>query len=95
MNNTEKIEKFIQDNNLDFSGTGSDLNGNCVILAGYACYLGLDIEDMENIVDKLDILHDTTPDSPWDEFTRVFEYAYENDYGEAWNTDEYKKMYKY
>ena len=29
------VKEFIKNNGLDFSGSGSDLNGNCVILGIY------------------------------------------------------------
>ena len=44
-----KIQKFIKDNGLDFSGSGSDLNGACVILAGYALYENGDKNDFVRI----------------------------------------------
>lgn len=35
----EKVEKFISDNGLDFDDTGSALNSNCTVLAGFICFL--------------------------------------------------------
>lgn len=85
-----KIEKFINDNGLDFSGSGSDLNGNCVILAGYACYLG--IEDVTEVIESITGLLDWTAT---DELKKVFDYAYNNNYGEWWNTSDAKKIYTF
>lgn len=84
-----KIEKFIKDNKLDFTGSGSDLNGNCVILAGYACYLGLSEEDLLASILPLDILDRGM------ELVRVFNYAYKNNYGEYWKTSDAKKTYAF
>jgi len=84
-----KIEKFIKDNKLDFSGSGSDLNGNCVILAGYACYLGL------NHSEFIDLLPSTLLSAAYLELERLLEYAYNHDYGKWWNTPDAKKTYMF
>ena len=83
-----KIKKFVKDNNLDFTGTGSELNGNCVILAGWADHMG--ISNADSILDVIDI-----SDEGVEEFQKVFEYALRNNYGTAWSTKAYEKMYKY
>lgn len=91
-----KIEKFIKDNNLDFTGSGSDLNGQCVILAGYACYL--EIPDIESLIKELD---DFDPKSLLftieanGELNRVFKYALNNNYGDYWKTETAKETYKF
>lgn len=84
-----KIEQFIKDNDLDFSGYESDLNGNCVVLAGYALYIG--IEDYNILLSKFN----KTKISDNTELERVFSYAYNNNYGDWWNTEEAKKKYKF
>lgn len=91
MNELNKIEQFIKDNNLDFVGSGSDLNANCVVLAGYACYLGF-----SNIVDIFNsfINYKITSEAK-DELDRVFEYAVNNNYKSYWTTEEAKKKYKF
>lgn len=88
------IEKFIRLNGLDFSGSGSELNGNCVILAGYAHYLGFDTYD--KLADELysfDPDDEIIPTSCSDELERVFEYAVRNNYGKWWHSEESKKTY--
>lgn len=87
-----KIERFIEDNNIDFSGTGSDFNSSCCIVCGYGCYLGLTFEDfkdqIENLVDNLstdNIL----------ELERVWDYAEYHDYAHYWNTKEAKNTYSF
>lgn len=96
----DKIKKFIEDNKLDFSGSGSDLNGQCVILAGYALYLNLDLKDMLEITDDLEILPAGSRVRlvggscwSWEEFKRVFEYAEANNYGDWWKHKEAHDMY--
>ena len=83
------IKKFIEDNNLDFTGSGSELNGNCVILAGYALHKGLIWEDLE------DIINTEFSSEASHEFDRVFTFAEKRNYGKAWETEDYKKKYIY
>jgi hypothetical protein len=82
------IQNFIVNNSLDFSGRGSGLNGNCVILAGYACYLGVDsIEELiEGVLREID-------EESERELIKVFNYAKKNNYGEYWLTEDAKKTY--
>ena len=94
MTQVEIVKKFIEDNKLDFSGRGSELNGNCTTLAGFICYV-LD-KDLDNylsshgyeIISELDISTDAAV-----ELERVFEYAYNNYYEEFWKTPAAKKEY--
>ena len=50
MSYKEKVEKFIKDNGLDFSGDGSELNSNCVILIGYMLYIGIEEDEQTGMV---------------------------------------------
>ena len=96
MTQVEIVKKFIEGNKLDFSGRGSELNGNCTTLAGFICYV-LD-KDPDNylsshgyeIISELDISTDAAI-----ELERVFEYAYNNYYEEFWKTPAAKKEYKF
>ena len=88
------VKKFIEDNKLDFSGRGSELNGNCTTLAGFICYV-LDndpdnylMSDGHNIITDLDFSADSE-----EELRRVFEYAYGNCYEKFWKTPAAKKEY--
>jgi hypothetical protein len=85
------IEKFITNNKLDFTGSGSDLNGNCVILAGYACYLELDWDDFIKLVEE----NGNVTWTIFDELKRVFEYAQIHNYGEQWKDPNQHKIYIY
>lgn len=85
-----KIAKFIVDNKLDFTGTGSDLNGNCVILAGYACYLELNYAELNDLLPS-GLLTTTA----YLEVERVLEYAEKNNYGDYWETAKAKEIYKF
>ena len=90
----KKVKKFIEDNKLDFSGRGSELNGKCTTLAGFICYV-LD-KDPDNylsshgyeIISELDISTYAAV-----ELERVFEYAYNNYYEEFWKTPAAKEQY--
>ena len=88
------LNEFIENNKLDFSGVGSDLNGNCVILAGYLCYL-LDERDLtsgdgDDAIIQLKLSADATK-----ELDRVFAYAYISSYERWWRSDEAKAQYKF
>ena len=92
MTNLELTNKFIDNNKLDFSGSGSDLNGTCVILAGYICYLvdedDLDRGNGEDIINVLSI-----PTDAKKELLRVFEFAYYGNYDKFWKTQQAKDEY--
>ena len=90
------VEKFIEDNNLDFSGSGSELNGNCVTLAGFICYV-LDSDPKLNtiangidIIEELDINADAAV-----ELERVFNFAWINSYEKFWKTPAAKAQYTF
>ena len=82
------VKQFIEDNNLDFTDSGSSLNSNCVILAGYACVLGLEWSEL------IDFLEDI-PIEDIGELERVFNYARSHNYGAFWETEEAHKLYKF
>ena len=95
MENNEKIVKFIADNKLDLTiGAGSGLNSACVILAGYALHLGIDEVDTLNEYVEESLEGPTSYDYD-EEMNKVFEYAYNNNYGGWWTSAEAKKMYKF
>lgn len=90
------VEKFIEDNKLDFSGSGSELNGNCVTLAGFICYV-LDSDPKLNttttgidIIDELDIDADANL-----ELNRVFAFAWSNSYERFWKTSAAEAQYTF
>lgn len=94
MTQVEIVKKFIEDNKLDFSGRGSELNGNCTALAGFICYV-LDEDpdfnskaDGHNIIDELDFSVDAN-----EELRRVFDYAYNSCYEKFWKTPAAKEQY--
>lgn len=80
-----KIQKFIKSNKLDFTGSGSDLNGACVVLAGYALYLYDDDDDFDRLKEDIEankvysLSHEAEV-----ELERVFDYAYQNNYFMWW-----------
>lgn len=88
----EKVKQFIEDNSLSFEV--GRRNTDSVILAGYCCYLGLDRSDVQEINDSIKEVCPEHDDFEG-EFDRVFEYAYCNNYGQYWNTEEAKKSYKF
>lgn len=84
------VKEFIKNNGLDFSGSGSDLNGNCVTLAGFICYIIDDKDTGYDIIGGLKLSTDAEI-----ELYRVFEYAWMNDYEEFWKTPKAKELYKF
>jgi hypothetical protein len=87
MNNVEKLEKFIKDNNLEFnSGSGGD--SNILALCGYACYIEATSDDCLTAVASNDIDVDN-------EIVRVFDYANSHYYGRWWSTPDAKKQWKF
>lgn len=88
----KKVKKFIEDNKLDLSGSGSELNGNCVILAGFICYV-ISLEegigsDGNEIIAELDISADAAV-----ELERVFDFAWANSYEKFWKIPAAKEQY--
>lgn len=82
MDKIEKIETFIEQNNIDFTGSGSDLNGSYVVVIGYGLYLGLSEDELcEVIPDAVD----------QDDFERIFKCAELNDYGDWWEDEDNRK----
>jgi hypothetical protein len=81
-----KIEKFIKENNLDFTGSGSDLNSNCCVISGYALYLELSFNELRGQMEGM-------ASENWDELRRVFDYAEGANYGEFWTKEEAKSQY--
>jgi hypothetical protein len=92
MTNLEIVKKFIEDNKLDFKGTSSELNGNCVILAGFICYI-LDVNEKtgsegDELIAKLFLSEETR-----DELQRVFNFAWANSYEDFWKIPAAKEQY--
>ena len=87
----ENIKKFIEDNSLSFLGTGSSLNGNCVVLAGYALYKEISLEDL---IDYFEEIPDVAGEA-FEEMERVYNYAEINNYGDWWKREDAKKSYKF
>lgn len=86
----ELIEKFIIENNLDLSETGSALNSTCCIIAGYALHIGITRSS-----DIVSVFVETSSHDFDEELTRVFDYAQKNNYKKFWLTEEAKKQYKF
>lgn len=87
-----KIQQFIVDNKIDLSGTGSELNGNCVILAGFLCYLLVKEDKVE--LDGLNLIQflELSPEAET-ELERVFKYAWTAGYEDFWETEDAKEEY--
>ena len=88
----EKVEKFIKDNELEFSGESSELNGNCTILGGFICHVVFTDGSVsvvgENIIDELPLSIVAKS-----ELQRVYEFAWVSNYENFWETEEAKEQY--
>ena len=92
MTNLELANKFIKENDSDFSASGSVLNWVCCTLAGYICYLidenGLSKSDGDDIIELIPI-----PANARTELLRVFDFAYYGNYETFWRTQQAKDEY--
>lgn len=89
-----KIQKFIQDNNLNLTDSGSGLNSTCCAIAGYALYANGDNNNYPQLLndiqeDGLYILDYNVSN----ELERVYDYAYQNNYAMWWETLEAQNKY--
>lgn len=90
---TRELVNFIIENSLNFNGSGSGLNSMCVVLAGYSIFKG-----HTNTAQLKEAVHEVFPKSVGNfekELERVFEYAYDNNYGEFWKTEDAKLLYTF
>jgi len=85
------IEQFIKDNELEFTGEGSSLNGNCTIIAGYACHKGMSEE--YTFIQQFDVTELSKEAEK--ELRRVFSYAVSKNYGNYWKTKAAANLYKF
>ena len=88
-----QIKDFIENNNLDFSGSGSELNSVCTTISGYALHIGID-----NVDTLIDIVNSHFPYGTFveqKELERVFKFAKNANYGDWWSNAAAKKMYKF
>lgn len=92
----EIIEKFIKENKLTFTGTGSALNSDCTILSGFADFKG--VTNGLVLCEYVEKARPGTMKGRVDakkELLRVFEFAYKYNYGNYWKGVEAEKMYKF
>ena len=83
----EKLVKFIKKNSLSFSGTGSDLNGSCTVICGYADHIGANIKSVKEAIEKTEVQVGLSIDQN-DEINKVYEFASTYNYGKWWNSPE-------
>jgi len=84
-----KIIKFIKNNKLNFTDSGSSLNSNYMIISGYACWLEMTENDLiKSFAGELDSHVEA-------ELRRIFKYCESRDYGAWWNKADAKFAYKF
>jgi len=91
IDNKTILINFIKNNGLTF-GDGRR-NYDFTIISGYALYLDIDeVEEVEEAIEEFLSLPLSADDSA--ELYRVFEYAYDNNYGTWWTNPSNTKGYK-
>lgn len=88
----KEIKTFLKENNINFKGSGSSLNSDCVVLSGFA--LHSDIDDVTELYPFVEELPDYNTDYQT-ELNRVFDYAKDNNYGAYWSCAEAEASYKF
>lgn len=88
MTDNEKINKFIKDNNLDFSGYGSELNSALTIIVGYSLWQNIDLETLQTCL--FPFTRGTVLDN---ELISVYDSAKRNNYGKWWDIETNRKKY--
>lgn len=91
----EKLVKFIKENGLKFNGTGSALNSDCVIIAGFADHCGITSSGVIESAVKSALSKSRITKSVAKEIDRVFDFAYTYNYGNWWKNSEAKRLYKF
>ncbi len=89
----QDLINFIIENNLNFNGSGSGLNGMCVVISGYALHLG--VKDNGVIEEAINEVFPKAEGNYEKELERVFAYAEYNSYGKYWKTEDAKLMYTF
>lgn len=84
------VKEFIKNNELTFDGTDSSLNGNCVVLAGFICHITVGSSAGNELIYSLKLSAEAE-----EELLRVFDYAYNNNYGEYWDTEDARLAYTF
>lgn len=89
MTKIEQLQKFIELNKLEF--TEGRRNSDLVVLCGYGLYIDATKEDIwDSIPEGIDGDYDELDT----EFSRVFDYAEVNRYGNWWDIESNRKSYK-
>ena len=90
----EKILKFIEENELIFSGRGSGLNSSCTIICGYADHVGASKKVVEEAI-KQHLSISRTPTDLTIELDNVYNFAATYNYGKWWTSKEAIRTYKF
>lgn len=86
----KRLVKFIKDNKLIFAK--GQRNTNLVPLCGYACYLELDEENIQQALEEVKVVMDG---ELLEELSKVYDYADWNDYANYWTSDSAKDQFTF
>lgn len=85
----KNLVNFITNNELKFEE--GRRNSDCVVICGYAQYIGADYEDVKNAITI--VLESSLNDELSHELEKIWIYCWDNDYANWWddqdNRDEY------
>lgn len=83
----EKLKYFINNNNIDLTGTGSNFNGNAVNLIGYSLYIGvLNYSTIDTILSNFGVY-------PSEDMEDTFDFAQRKNYGDWWKNENNRKKF--
>jgi hypothetical protein len=89
-----RLKKFLKDNNITFSGTGSALNSDCVVFAGFSLFVTNAEYSLEEMYPFIESIPGHNKDYQ-SEFNRVYDFAFYNNYQDWWDKEEAKKKFKF
>jgi len=88
-----QLQKFVEDNGLDFKDSGSGLNSVCIILAGYADHIGAFLTEVKDVFS--DISKYPNQVELHKEIENTYKTASRLNYGKWWTSEDAKKMYTF
>lgn len=82
-----RIQKFVEDNNIEMDGIGSEANSNYCILAGYICYIDASLEEITEYTKTLTRTIEL-------DFDKVLTNAKKRNYGLWWEKASNRRKFK-
>jgi hypothetical protein len=95
MTEQQKLVKFMNDNEINFEVlVGSELNGPCTVISGYADYIDATKHDVKAAIkEKTGVKRLNT--ALIGELNKVYAFASTYNYGRWWHSEEASRIYKF